>query len=50
MKKVVFPKVLQTKYELDKIQQKTDNEELNLDWLIKELKKHCPKYIKKWKT
>jgi len=29
MKKVVFPKVLQTKYELDKIQQKTENEELN---------------------
>ena len=29
MKKIVFPKVLQTKYELDKIQQKTDNEELN---------------------
>ena len=29
MKKIVFPKVLQTKYELDKIQQKTENEELN---------------------
>ena len=29
MKKVVFPKVLQTKYELDKIQQKTESEELN---------------------
>ena len=29
MKKVVFPKVLQTKYELDKIQQKTESEDLN---------------------
>ena len=29
MKKVVFPKVLQTKYELDKIQQKTDSNEFN---------------------
>ena len=29
MKKIVFPKVLQTKYELDKIQQKTESEELN---------------------
>ena len=26
MKKIVFPKVLQTKYELDKIQQKTEND------------------------
>ena len=29
MKKVVFPKVLQTKYEIDKIHQRTESDELN---------------------